>query len=236
MKISIQQNTVRPGTYRVVLHTGTRATFEDFIRHVEGGSTITRADAVAVLTAAAEWVRSRAARGREADLGPLGRSRLGMRGTFESIPERVEDADVTLTVGWVLPGPLKRAVARAGRELVRERVAPAPKTPHPVEARRTLPDGVPDPQPGRYQPGQALCVRGARLDYDATRPDEGVFLLDASGSATRVSQVFTNEPKQVAFLMPPDAAGPYTLELRRRHPRGHGTLLSGRLSEAIVPV
>ncbi len=112
MKVSIQANTLRPGTYRVILHTGTRATFEDFIRHAEGGSTVTRADAVAVLTAAAEWVRQLAFQGREADLGPLGRSRLGMKGSFDTIPDRIEDADVTLSIAWVLPGPLKRAVAK----------------------------------------------------------------------------------------------------------------------------
>ena len=46
MKISIQESAVRPGTYRVVLHTGQRAAFEDFIRHVEESSTITRTDAL----------------------------------------------------------------------------------------------------------------------------------------------------------------------------------------------
>ncbi len=235
MKISIQENTVRPGTYRVILHTGTRATFEDFIRHVEGGSTVTRADAVAVLTAAAEWVRQLAFQGREADLGPLGRSRLGMKGVFDTIPERIEDADVTLNIAWVLPGALKRAVAKAGRDLIRERVEPTPKGPNPAEARRIMTDGVPDERPGRYTPGQAMLLHGTRLDYDAARPDEGVFLIAEDQSETRVAQVFTNAPKQVAFLMPPDASGPYVVEARRRHPRGHGPLLRGRLSNPIVP-
>ena len=236
MKVSIQANTLRPGTYRVILHTGTRATFEDFIGHVEGGSTITRADALAVLTAAAEWVRQLAFQGREADLGPLGRSRLGMKGTFDAIPERIEDADVKLSIAWVLPGVLKREVAKAGARLVRRRVEPAPKRPNPIEARRILPDGIPDPQPGRYVAGEAMRVSGARLDYDATRPDEGLFLVAPDASETRVEQVFTNEPAQLAFLMPSDASGPYTVLIRRRHPRGHGPLLEGRLSEPILPV
>ena len=235
MNISIQPNKVRPGTYRVVLHTGGRASFEDFIRHVEGGSTVTRADALAVLTAAAEWVRSLAFQGREADLGPLGRSRLGMRGSFDAIPERVEDADVTLTITWVLPGALKRAVARGGARLVRRRIEPAPKRPNPLEARRILSGGVPDSQPGRYVAGEALRVSGARLDYDAARPDEGLFLVADDASETRVEQVFTNEPAQLAFLMPSDASGRYTVLIRRRHPRGHGPLLEGKLSDPIVP-
>ncbi len=235
MRVSVQENTVKPGTYRLVLHTGRLATFEDFIRHAEGGSTITRADAVAVLTAAAEWVRRRAFEGREADLGPMGRSRLGMRGTFETIPDRVEDADVTLTISWVLPGAMKRAVAKAGAKLVRERVEPDPKLPNIAEARRILPGGVPDGQPGRYLPGEPIRLYGHRLDYDPTRPDEGIFLVAASSAETRVELVAINSPKRMLFIMPADATGAYHVRVRRRHLRPDGPLLEGRLSEPIVP-
>ncbi len=37
MKVSVQENTVKPGSYRLVLHTGRLISFEDFIRHAEGG-------------------------------------------------------------------------------------------------------------------------------------------------------------------------------------------------------
>ncbi len=57
----------------------------------------------------------------------------------------------------------------------------------------------------------------------------------ADESETAVEQVFTNEPAQLAFLMPADASGPYVVLIRRRHPRGHGPLLEGKLSEPIVP-
>lgn len=235
MRISIQENTLRPGTYRVVLHTGDRATFEDFIRHAEGGSTITRADVAAVFAAAAEWVERQAVAGREVDLGPLGRSRLGMKGTFDTIPDRVEDADVTLTISWVLPGVMKQAVGKAGAGLVRERVEPDPKLPNLQEARRILPGGVPDEQPGRYVPGEALRLYGARLDYDSSLIDEGVFLVAAGGTETRVEQVTINAPKQVLFIMPTDATGSYHVHVRRRHLRPDGPLLEGRLTDPIVP-
>jgi hypothetical protein len=65
MKVSIQPNRVRPGSYRAVLHTGSRGSFDDFIAHVEDASTIAPADALAVLTAAAAWVRQLAAQGRD---------------------------------------------------------------------------------------------------------------------------------------------------------------------------
>ncbi|MBN2448198.1 MAG: hypothetical protein JXO22_15830, partial [Phycisphaerae bacterium] len=199
MKVSVQESPMRPGTYRVVLHTGRRAAFDEFLRHVEESSTITRADALAVLTAAADWLHQQAAGGREADLGPLGRSRLGMKGVFASMPQRIEDADVTLSIGWVLPRALRRGVTLAGRKLPRERVEPAPKQPSIAEARRILAGAEPDPHPGRYTPGEPLRLYGARLNYDTSRADEGVFLVAEDHSVTRVEQVFTNEPKQVAF-------------------------------------
>ncbi len=235
MRVSVQPNTVKPGTYRLVLHTGRLASFEDFIRHVEGGSTVTRADAVAVLSAAADWVRQCAAMGREVDLGPLGRSRLGMKGVFETIPQRIEDADVTLTISWVLPGKMKRAVARAGAGLVRERVQAVPKRPIIAEARRILPGGVPDDHPNRYTPGQAVRLYGSRLDYDPARADEGVFLIAEDHTETRVELVAINSPKQVLYIMPSDASGSYYVIVRRRHERPDGPLLEDRLSEPLVP-
>ena len=165
----------------------------------------------------------------------MGRSRLGMKGVFETIPDRVEDADVTLTISWVLPGAMKRAVAKAGARLVRQRVEPEPKRPNLAEARRILPGGAADGQPGRYLPGEAMRLYGARQDYDPTRPDEGLFLVAAGGAETRVELVAISTPKQVLFIMPTDASGPYRVHVRRRHLRPDGPLLEGRLSGPIVP-
>ena len=141
---------------------------------------------------------------------------------------------MTLTISWVLPGAMKRAVGKAGADLVRERVEPDPKLPNIAEARRILPGGVPDGQPGRYLPGEPIRLYGARLDYDPTRPDEGLFLVAAGGIETRVELVAINTPKQVLFIMPTDATGLYHIHVRRRHLRPDGPLLEGRLGEPIV--
>ena len=109
-----------------------------------------------------------------------------------------------------------------------------PKRPNLVEARRILPGGVPDGQAGRYVPGEPIRLYGHRLDYDPSRPDEGIVLVAAGGSETRVERVAINAAKQVLFIMPTDATGPTHVHVRRRHLRPDGPLLEGRLSGHIV--
>ncbi len=58
--------------------------------------------------------------------------------------------------------------------------------------------------------------------------------MAAGGAETRVELVAINSPKQVVFIMPTDATGPYHVHVRRRHLRPDGPLLQGRLSESIV--
>lgn len=236
VRVSIQPNPTQPGSYRATLHTGRAAEFEAFLRHVEAASTITQADALAVLTAAARWVEARAEEGREVDLGPMGRSRLGMKGRFERPPERVMDGDVTLTLNWQLPRKMKARVAKAGDRLTRKHVAPLPKLPNLLEARLMLGPSERHPAPDVYQPGRVMRVIGSRLDYDPTRDDEGAYLVDPAGAERRVEIVATLEPKTLVFIMPADATGPQRLLIRRRHPKGHGTLMTGWLHKTLEPL
>ena len=236
MKVAIEPNPVKPGTYRVVLHTGARTTFESFLAHAEGRSTVTRADMLAVLTEVTRWVESQAARGREVDLGPMGRSRLGMKGQFDEPPHEIEDKDVRLTIGWVLPRAMKEDVAKAGVKLVRHRVETLPKEPDITEARAILEYTQPAPTPNRYVPGMPLCLTGVRLDYDLAQPDEGVYLIAPGVPAARITTAGRVTPTEILFTMPPDATGTYKLEVRRRHPKQTGHLLSGQLDTPLEPL
>jgi len=236
MRVTIERNPVKAGTFRVVLHTGARASFESFLKFAEDSSTVTRADALAVFDRAVKWVVTKAAEGREADLGPLGRSRLGMKGVFEERPREIEDSDVQLTINWVLPREMKAEVAKAGGDLARERVGSLPKRPELMQALARLDGAEPPPPLNRYVPGGLLRVVGCRLDYDVTRLDEGVFLVTADGSEARINTGLDVEPSRILFNMPADASGVYWLEVRRRHPKGTGTLMTGRLEEPLEPL
>ena len=93
MKISLQDNPVKPGTKRIVVHPGAGSSFDDFVSFAES-STVRRADVLAVMACAEEWITRQASNGREVDLGPLGRSRLGMRGKFKGLPEQITENKV----------------------------------------------------------------------------------------------------------------------------------------------
>ncbi len=236
MHISLDEVAIQPGRYRVVLHTGDSEDFEAFLAFAQQSSTISRSDAIAVADRMAEWIALRAAEGREVNLGPLGRSRLGMSGTFDSRPDRIDDKDVRLTISWILPGKLKQRVAKAGDKLVRQRVMPKPKAPNVVEVRQILAGGALDNVPARYVAGKGLRLDGQRLDYDPANDDEGVFLIDEQQTARRLIDVVTILPKKILLLMPADASGTYTVEVRRRHPKSTGRLLTGRYDKPLVPV
>jgi len=236
MKVAVEPNPVKDGTYRVVLHTGERASFDEFLEFAEGRSTVTRADMLAVLSEAARWIESEAARGREVDLGPLGRSRLGMKGVFEDRPHEIEDKDVRLTIGWVLPRAMKEDVAKAGARLVRHRVESLPKAPDIIEARALLKSSQPAPPRNRYVPGRTLSVTGHRLDYDLAQPDEGVYLIAPGVPESRIDTAFRVTPSEILFTMPPDATGAYTLEVHRRHPKQTGPILTGQLNTPLTPL
>ena len=93
MKISLQDNPVKPGTKRIVVHPGAGSSFDDFVSFAES-STVRRADVLAVMACAEEWITRQASNGREVDIAPVGRSRLGMRGKFKGLPEQITENKV----------------------------------------------------------------------------------------------------------------------------------------------
>jgi len=233
VKISIQDNPLKPGHKRIVLHTGRRLSFDDFLEHASSSTTLTRTDCLAVLNCAAEWLAIASARGREADLGPLGRSRLGMKGKFSRVPQRLDDADCEMTINWILPGSLKQSAAKAAAGIARQRIEPSDKTPAPIQACRILDNSKPGPHINTYAPGKPLRIYGDRLNYCLTADDEGVFVTDDQGLTRRIEKVVTVQPKQILCIMPDDVHGPLRLDVRRRTKTTASELLSGQLNEPL---
>jgi hypothetical protein len=235
MKLSIQNNPVKAGTKRIVLHTGERFSFEEFIDHAVGSSTLTRADVLAVFNCANEWIQQATAAGREADFGPLGRTRLGMKGSFTGEPQRIEDTDIRMTVNWILPPSIKRFAAVKGSDIIRKKTAPNDKNPAPGETRRILDNATQDPVANRYAPGKPLVISGNRLNFDTTKGDEGVFLIAPDGGEQKIEQIISAKPKKIMCIVPAGASGSYRLQVRKRHKKESGRVLTGELSKPLLP-
>lgn len=230
MKISLQPNPVKSGSYRILLQTGTRQPVESFLDYCERHSAVPQTDAATVLNLAARWLEEQAYQGQEIDLGPLGRSRLGMKGTFDALPRRIEEDDVELSVNWILPRALKAKVRTAGASLARTRVDPRPKAPEVLDARPISANAQLGERSRSYLPGRPLQIRGERLNFDTLREDEGVFILDLDGfEVMRVPSLISVTPKSLSIIVPEEVAGDCLLEVRRRQPEKTGKLHSGRL-------
>ena len=64
--------------------------------------------------------------------------------------------------------------------------------------------------------GSVMELTGARLKFDATDSEQGVFLLTSSGEI-RCSTVIENKPARLLVLLPADiAAGEFSVEVRTR--------------------
>lgn len=236
MKISFQNNPLVPGEQRVVLHTGKRFSYDDFLDHAANSTLLSKTDCIAVLDCAARWLEISAAKGREADLGPLGRSRLGMKGKFDCVPERLKDSDIEMSVGWILPNSLKQSVAKAADGIDKKRVQPDDKKPLVDLALNELWRGEPESKQNTYTPGKILKIVGNRLNYYLTHDDEGVFVTDESGSTRKIEDVSTVQPRQIVCLMPSDLHGRLKLEVRRRTKTNNPLLLRGELNEPLEEV
>ncbi len=74
---------------------------------------------------------------------------------------------------------------------------------------------------GTLTGGGAARVMGSQLKVDMADPQQGVFLVAANGTATRVDDLHDNLPAELLFTVPEGLpAGVYRLEVRTRYRSG----------------
>ncbi len=232
MKISIQPNPVKSGKYRVVLHTGRIEAMESFLKYAETSSTVGRSDVRAVFEVARNWIVFNASDGQEVDLGPLGRSRLGMKGDLTDIDQKIMDSDVEMSISWILPNEMKNEIRTLGDEILREHIGPDSKAPEILTARLIMPDSTDCHIANSYQSSSPLRLSGYRLDYDYKNEDEGVFLIPdglMASDALKVGRMMQIKPNEIILIMPDLVSGQQTVEIRRRWPRNSTNIQRARL-------
>lgn len=207
--------------YRAVLHPGKRRTYEEFVRFATLSSTVSPADLEATVSLMVQWLEDTASSGQECDLGPLGRSRLGVKGSFARVPRRLLAKDLRLTLSWIFPRRLQERVAvLAAKGSVRkvETKAQAPVVrvvrAYNSEARAWVADA--------WQAGSILHIKGINLKFDPDDPEVGVFLQSQTGTAVRLGSYLGVFDRNVQVEVPESLAGSQRLrmEMRRRNRRG----------------
>ena len=81
-------------------------------------------------------------------------------------------------------------------------------------------------------PGNMACLKGEKLKFDPTQADEGLYLVNDRGQATKAEHIARNMPGELVFLVPAKLArGNYWLEVRNR---GYQELTTGRLKYPVT--
>lgn len=219
IRYHLEPNPVKKGGFRAILSRGKKSPVNEFLKYCEANSSVSRIDAAAVLEFMADWIADNARDGREADFGPVGQSRLGIKGDFQEQGDWVEETEIQLTCGWQVSRSLARRVEQTGRESAKERIQQKPKSPeiHSVKS-------VASNQERVYTPGNILEIRGQYLKFNPKRADEGIFLRRAEeDSEARLEYYQTIFPKKIVALVPSYLSGRQNLFIRSR-PRTKGPL------------
>lgn len=203
----------------MVASNGTR-TMDDVINEaMKRGTLVTRTDMIAVTQLLFEIMTDFAAEGYTLNT-PLVNMKPTIKGVFASVVSTFNAAEhelkPSITPGLLLREKFKKATV--------EKIETSQNKPLPIE----LHDQKSDARNDEITPAGVGVLLGSRLSFDASDPDQGVFFIDATGTATAVSEFVKTKPAEVIFLIPAGlATGIYTLELRSK--MGGNTLRKGNL-------
>jgi hypothetical protein len=149
----------------------------------------------------------------------------GIRGTFQNLTDMFDPLRHRIVVRVSVAKRLRRAMRDVQVEKLRtNRPAPRPGV---------YLDTNSDRQNSVLTPGGGGQVLGEQLRSNPADPAQGVFFVDAAGTATRVEQLIVNTLAQLAFVVPNLAPGPYMLEVRATI-RNNPEVRTGKLDEVLI--
>ncbi|MBN1436835.1 MAG: DUF4469 domain-containing protein [Sedimentisphaerales bacterium] len=189
---------------------------------VNQGTTVRRADILAVLENLCQACESLLIMGMRIQLGGVCEMFTKIKGNFDGPTDSFDPSRHTLDVGTNAGGRIRRAVREQASLTKGETILPAPD----VLQYEDLTSGEVD---GLITPYGVGTINGSRLKFDPAAGDEGVFLIRGEGTALPVLLMQRNMPKQLVFQLPDlPLDEDLTLEVRTRYTTD-GELRSGRL-------
>ncbi|MES2438898.1 MAG: DNA-binding domain-containing protein [Verrucomicrobiota bacterium] len=214
IKYSLIENllTPDPNDYYPQVQLAGRAGREELAdRMLSLGTTVGRADVLAVLSLLDEATEALVLEGYRVDLAGIADVYPRMQGVFNGPGDGFDPSRHTLGVtSNPAPGFISR-VRQAASVAKEETVKPVP---NPIEFR----DAATGNSNGPVTPGNIGTLSGSRLKLDPAVADEGIFFIASTGGVeTKVATVSTNKPGQLVFLIPATlASGEYSVQVRAR--------------------
>ena len=194
---------------------------------VARGSTVGKADVLAVLTDAVSVCAEGVAESNRINFGGLVQLFPRLKGVFTGATDAFDPARHTIDVGANPGSEIREAVRSTATVEKVEAVKPAPS---PIEYVDVNSDTTND----TVTVGGIGQLSGSRLKYDDAQADEGIYFVATAGGETKVTVVQKNKPSQLVFIVPATLiAGTYNIEVRTRQ-RDAAELRIGRLDPVLT--
>ena len=224
IKYSLVPNTLTEAkdSFRAVIQGQSSKTLEDVInRMIERGSTITRADAMAVIEEYHNAVGSMMREGFTVHT-PLFRSTVSIKGVFDGRKDGFSADRHTISLN-LTPGPL---INTAANTLQATKVSPQASLPELYEYEDVVSAAINT----TITPGGVGKLTGSKLKVDPTDPETGIYLVAEDSATTKVTSLVEVRPSSLIFVVPMGLTeGVYQLEVRTR-PRINGDIRTGILA------
>lgn len=214
IKYSLVENLLTPDPndyYPQVQLTGRAGQDELADRMLSLGSTVGKADVLAVLSLLDEATEALVLEGYRVDLAGIVDVYPRMQGVFNGPGDGFDKSRHTL---GVTANPSPGFISRIRQDASVSKEETVKPVPNPIEFR----DAATGNSNGPVTPGNIGTLSGSRLKLDPAAPDEGIYFIASTGGAvTKVATVSTNKPGQLVFLIPAGlASGEYSIQVRSR--------------------
>ena len=182
---------------------------------LQGGSTITKTDTLAVLNAFFEVV-SQITREGETVNTDLFKTRLSLSGVFDSAADTYDATQHSIRIN-ALPG---RLLTEPARQISPQKVEATGLLPHILQVKDSVSGSVNE----NLTSGGVVEITGSRLKIAGEDTANGVWFVPETGDALKAATLVYNKPARLIVIAPVLAASSYTLEIKTQY-GGGGTLL-----------
>lgn len=232
MKYALRENllTPAPGNYMAQVADVRSYTLDEIINlMMEKGSSVTRADAAAVLQVYGEVCALLVANGAALNT-PLMNASMSISGVFDgandSFDRRRHAVNLNMTAGTLLRDALASVKC--------EKTQIASTDPYITEVK----DVVSDTVNSALTKGGIVQITGSRLKFDAKDETQGIFFVPETGAPVRATVVAENKPARLTALIPQTLdAGIRYIEIRTKlldNNKSLKTMKTGRFAKPLT--
>jgi len=222
LKYSLTENllTAQPDDYNARPQDVKSHDMESIISQMlEKGSTVTRADILAVLNNFFEVAGTITADGETINTD-LFKTNLSITGVFDGAGDTFDRGRHTIKVntnaGKVLKGALDK--------IQMEKTTAPEAIPHILEVKDSVSGSVNDD----ITSGGVLEITGSLLKIEGNNSENGVYLVAGNGTKSKVVTLVDNKPARLFVILPKLAAGEYTLQITTQFNGGGSALKNPR--------